>query len=170
MNQSLVFTATGKDKTGIVSELTKLIWQFGCNIDDSRMGIFGDQFSIIMLISGSRSAINQLEARLPLLAHSMQLLTIIQRTQAQEMELSPNQVTVEFSGKDAPGILKEVTEFFARRDLDLISLRSKADRLTEQISSQLIFKSNEDCNWDNLQPDFNQLCERLSISGKFIHT
>ncbi|TLU61313.1 transcriptional regulator [Thalassotalea litorea] len=170
MNQSLVFTAIGKDKTGIVSELTKLVWQFGCNIDDSRMGIFGDQFSIIMLVSGTKSAINQLEVRLPLLAHSMQLLTIIQRTHSLGAEISVDQVTVEFSGNDAPGILKEVTEFFARRDLDLISLRSKADKITEKISSQLIFKLNDDPDFERLMPDFNHLCERLAITGKLLHS
>lgn len=169
MKQSLVFTAIGKDKTGIVSELTKLVWQFGCNIDDSRMGIFGDQFSIIMLVSGTKSAINQLEVRLPLLAHSMKLLTIIQRTHSLGMELSDDQVTVEFSGKDAPGILKEVTEFFARRDLDLISLRSKADKRTEKISSQLIFKLSDEISLETLKPEFNHLCEQLSISGKLLH-
>ncbi|WP_394174215.1 glycine cleavage system protein R [Thalassotalea litorea] len=166
MNQSLVFTAIGKDKTGIVSDLTKLVWQFGCNIDDSRMGIFGDQFSIIMLVSGSKAAINQLEVRLPLLAHSMQLLTIIQRTHSLHTDIHVEQVTVEFSGKDAPGILKEVTEFFARRDLDLISLRSNADKITEKISSQLIFKFNDKTDWKTLTPDFNQLCQRLGIIGK----
>ena len=60
MSQYLVLTAMGADRTGSVSELIKLASKCGCNIIDSRMAIFGVEFTLIMLINGSDKSKNQI--------------------------------------------------------------------------------------------------------------
>lgn len=65
MSEYLVLTAMGPDRTGSVSELTKLASQCGCNIVDSRMAVFGLEFTLIMLLKGNDKAIYQLESKLP---------------------------------------------------------------------------------------------------------
>ena len=62
MSQYLVLNAMGADRTRSVSELTKLACECGCNIIDSRMAIFGLEFTLIMLLNGSAKAINQIES------------------------------------------------------------------------------------------------------------
>ena len=42
--QYLVLTAIGRDKTGLVSELTGLVSECRCNVVDSKMAIFGKEF------------------------------------------------------------------------------------------------------------------------------
>ena len=46
MSEYLVLTAMGPDRTGSVSDLTKLASECGCNIIDSRMAIFGLEFTL----------------------------------------------------------------------------------------------------------------------------
>lgn len=167
MTHYLVFTALGTDRTGIVSEITKLTSEFGCNIDDSRMAILGNEFTLVMLLSGRKSAINQIESRLPLLAHSLQLLTIIKRTTQPEKVIIRECLEVELNGKDSKGILKQVTRFFAMRNIDLTSIKTITDAKTNIITTSLLINLSEQINKQQLEDEFQQLCSTLAVIGTF---
>ncbi len=55
-----VLSAIGPDRVGIVRDITSVITQFGCNIEESRMISLGGDFSVIMLIDGRESDIDTL--------------------------------------------------------------------------------------------------------------
>ncbi len=57
----LVITALGADRPGIVNTITRHVSSCGCNIEDSRLAMLGDEFTFIMLLSGSWNAINLIE-------------------------------------------------------------------------------------------------------------
>ncbi len=67
MKQHLVLTAVGTDRPGICNQVVKLVTQAGCNIVDSRIAIFGNEFTLIMLLTGSTSNITRVETQMPLL-------------------------------------------------------------------------------------------------------
>ena len=48
----LVITALGADRPGIVNTITRHVSSCGCNIEDSRLAMLGDEFTFIMLLSG----------------------------------------------------------------------------------------------------------------------
>ena len=52
----LVITALGADRPGIVNTITRHVSSCGCNIEDSRLAMLGDEFTFIMLLSGSWNA------------------------------------------------------------------------------------------------------------------
>ena len=58
----LVITALGADRPGIVNTITRHVSSCGCNIEDSRLAMLGDEFTFIMLLSGSWNAINLIES------------------------------------------------------------------------------------------------------------
>lgn len=116
MHQYLVLTAMGADRTGCVSELTNLATECECNILDSRMAIFGKEFTFIMLLQGEGRAINQIEARLPKLAVEHELITMMKRTSGYCTLESKQHYLAEYTGIDQPGILKSMTAFFAHWD------------------------------------------------------
>ena len=62
MTSFLVVTAMGADRPGIVNELTKLATDSHCNIVDSRMAVFGNECTLILLLSGQWNAIARFEA------------------------------------------------------------------------------------------------------------
>ncbi|GAL30571.1 glycine cleavage system transcriptional antiactivator GcvR [Vibrio variabilis] len=64
MNQYLVITAVGTDRPGICNEVVHLVANAGCNIIDSRIAMFGNEFTLIMLISGTPSYITRVETTL----------------------------------------------------------------------------------------------------------
>ncbi len=52
-----VITVIGKDKTGIIFKVSKILYENGINIEDISQTIMQDYFTMIMLVS-SESAIN----------------------------------------------------------------------------------------------------------------
>ena len=62
----LVITALGADRPGIVNTITRHVSSCGCNIEDSRLAMLGEEFTFIMLLSGSWNAITLIESTLPL--------------------------------------------------------------------------------------------------------
>jgi len=46
----LVLSALGKDKPGIVDQLSKAIFDLDCNITDTRMTVLGGEFARLQMI------------------------------------------------------------------------------------------------------------------------
>jgi glycine cleavage system transcriptional repressor len=70
MNNSIVITAIGPDKTGFVHTLTQSITDNSGNIIESRMIMLGSEFAVIMLVEGNWHAISKIEQDLKKLGHS----------------------------------------------------------------------------------------------------
>lgn len=165
MSQYLVLTAMGSDRTGCVSELTKLASECECNILDSRMALFGCEFSFIMLLTGNSSAINKIEARLPQLAHSLDLITMMKRTSGHRTFDLVKHYQAEYSGIDQPGILKSMTAFFATRKIDISSLKSAIEPKNNHMSANILFALTDKISFDELERDFLELCQQTGVQG-----
>lgn len=165
MSQYLVLTAMGSDRTGCVSELTKLASECGCNIFDSRMAIFGEEFTFIMLLNGDNRAINKVEVKIPKVAHSLDLITMMKRTSGHKSYDLVEHYQAEYAGIDQPGILKAITAFFATRKIDISSLRSEIDPQTNYMSASISFALTKRINIEDIESDFLRLCEQISVQG-----
>ncbi|MDR2251277.1 MAG: hypothetical protein LBD98_00315 [Endomicrobium sp.] len=53
MAKYISLTAIGKDRPGLVSAVTKVLYKERCNIEDSTMTILHDQFAMILIIKVS---------------------------------------------------------------------------------------------------------------------
>lgn len=165
MSQYLVLTAMGADRTGCVSELTKLASECSCNIIDSRMAIFGLEFTFIMLLNGDARAINKIEARIPIVAHSLELITMMKRTSNYRKHKLVQHYQVDYTGTDQPGLLKAITVFFATRKIDISSLKSDIDPSTNNMSATILFALTKSNSIDDLEHDFLELCEQVGVQG-----
>ncbi len=164
MTQSLVFTAVGTDRTGILCDITELASEFGCKIIDSRMAILGNEFTLIMLLDGKKSALNQFETRLPLLAHSLQLLTISKRTSEHVPMDIGKTADIYISGPDSLGQLKKITRFFAKRKIDVSSLKSFTEESSQQAKSYISVNIPANIDIEPLEQEFNALCQSLDLT------
>ena len=165
MSQYLVLTAMGANKTGSVSELTKLASECGCNIVDSRMAVFGLEFTFIMLLNGDAKAINQLEAKLPAVAIELELITMMKRTSGYKSQELTQHYQAEYAGIDQPGVLKAITAFFANRKIDISSLKSEIDPITNTMSAHVLFSLTQSTSINDLEIAFLQLCEQIGVQG-----
>jgi len=165
MSQYLVLNAMGSDRTGSVSEIIKLTSECECNIIDSRMAIFGTEFTLIMLLKGSGKAINQLESRLPLVAHKLELITMMKRTTDYKPHDYTHHYEVEYAGIDQPGVLKSVTAFFANRDINISSLKSDINPQTNEMRATIHIALTKETSMNQLEGDFIELCEQIGVQG-----
>ncbi|MCL7708091.1 glycine cleavage system transcriptional repressor, partial [Enterobacter kobei] len=72
--------ALGADRPGIVNTITRHVSSCGCNIEDSRLAMLGEEFTFIMLLSGTWNAITLIESTLPLKGAELDLLIVMKRT------------------------------------------------------------------------------------------
>lgn len=71
MTQHLVITAVGTDRPGICNQVVQLVTQSGCNIIDSRIAMFGEEFTLIMLLSGKATILLEWKQLYPCLVRNM---------------------------------------------------------------------------------------------------
>jgi glycine cleavage system transcriptional repressor len=59
MKRWYALSAIGKDRPGIVADLAELIFEHGCNLEDSSMTILGGEFAVLLLFTGGGDDLEQ---------------------------------------------------------------------------------------------------------------
>ena len=80
MKQQLIAVILGTDQVGILSDIATLVSESDCNILDSRHAIYGQEFSLTMIIEGTHNAITRVELSIPEMCQRRDLLSILKRT------------------------------------------------------------------------------------------
>lgn len=171
MTQNLVITALGSNSPGIVHKLIGHVSNCGCNIVDSRLAIFGNEFTLIMLLSGEWNAMIQLESSLPLKSQELDLITMMKRTERHEPISYDHTIEVEITIPDATGIIEKFTLFFTNNNLNLAGLRSEI--LTAADSSDILkahftLNTTSDCDLIVLESELSGLCTILNADYHFM--
>lgn len=124
MENHIVLAALGADRTGIVDDIAGLASEYRCNIADSRMVVMGQEFAIIMMISGSWDAIAKFEAQIPVLEKRLSLSILVKRTQRRAAQKEALPYNVHVIALDNPGIVHEIANFFAVQGINIESLET----------------------------------------------
>ncbi|MCK6265438.1 glycine cleavage system protein R [Vibrio sp. ZSDE26] len=171
MTQHLVITAVGTDRPGVSNQVVHLVTQSGCNIIDSRIALFGNEFTLLMLISGNANCITRVETTLPLLGQEHDLITMMKRTST-HAELDHAYTLEAFiESEDRMGLTEKFTQFFADRNIGLASLsaktisKSKIELDSDQFHIALTATVDSQCNLMQLQEEFTDICQSLSVQG-----
>ena len=171
MTQHLVITAVGSDRPGICNQVVQLVTQAGCNIVDSRIALFGNEFTLLMLVSGKANSISRVETTLPLLGQEQDLITMMKRTSPHNQQASAYTVEVYVESDDKLGLTEKFTQFFADRHMGMASLsaqpihKSKLGKEADHFHIAIPAKVNSECNLMQLQEDFETLCQHLDVRG-----
>ena len=171
MIQHLVITAIGSDRAGICNQVIQLVTQAGCNIIDSRIALFGNEFTLIMLVSGNTNSITHVESTLPLLGQQQDLITMMKRTSPHHQLHYAYSVEVYVESDDQLGLTEKFTHFFAERHIGMTSLSAqtihKSNLSTEhdQFHIAITAQINADYNLMQLQKEFAALCQQLDVRG-----
>lgn len=165
----LVITALGADRPGIVNTITRQVSSCGCNIEDSRLAMLGEEFTFIMLLSGSWNAITLIESTLPQKGAELELLIVMKRTSASERPPMPATVWVKVDVKDSPHLIERFTNLFHTHQMNIAELASKttpADGAKEaQLSIQITAHSPANTDAAIIEQAFHQLCTELNAQG-----
>ena len=171
MTQNLVITALGSNSPGIVHKLIGHVSNCGCNIVDSKLAIFGNEFTLIMLLSGEWNAMIQLESSLPLKSQELDLITMMKRTERHEPISYDHTIEVEITIPDATGIIEKFTLFFTNNNLNLAGLRSEIivdAGSTDILKANFTLNTTFDCDLAILESELSGLCTILHADYQFM--
>lgn len=123
MNQQLIVTILGTDRFGMLSAIADVVCQAGCNILDSRQAVFGQEFSLTMIIEGSQAAIAKAEFAIPQTCQKLELLSLMKRTKLHSKQNLEHIADVVIVGENAHGAIKQITGFFAQHTISVSAFR-----------------------------------------------
>jgi len=171
VQDSLVITATGEDRVGLVDDFTRYIVDAGCNIEESRMAMLGGHFALIMLLSGRWDAIAKLEGQLSDLGEHLGLAIIYRRTRERERGQPVIPYYVESVSVDQPGIVNALSGFFAQRGINIEQLDTDTYPAphsgTPMISVRITVGIPAATHIPTLRGDFLDHCDALNLDASF---
>ena len=160
---SLIVSAVGSDRPGIVSELSGIITTHGGNVEESRMSRLGSDFAIIMLVSVSTDWEESLEVAL----QSINDLTISTKlTQIQEIG-DNKKYQIALNGADNAGIVKVLSKYLAEKSINVLEMETHISHAP--ISGTPLFNLNASVSVPNdveetvIQSDLSQIAQKLGV-------
>ncbi len=169
METYLVLSTLGKDRPGIVDALTKGILDCGCGVNESRMAVLGGEFAMVALLSGNWNAIAKIEVLMPKLADKLGLTLQMRRTEPRPDATNVIPYGVEVVSMDHPGIVHDIAEFFARRDInieDIFTSVYKAPHTgTPMFSLHMTVAVQADTSIAALRGEFMDFCDELNLDA-----
>jgi glycine cleavage system transcriptional repressor len=169
MKNLLVITALGEDRPGIVNDISRLISETGCNIEDSRMTVLGGDFAIILLVSGKWNELAKLESCLPTLGRKQGLLINTKRTEPPQPRGNLLPYAVEVVSLDHPGIVHQLANFFSKREINIRDMATAsyaaAHTGTPMFSVQMTVDVPAGTHIAALREEFMDFCDQLNLDA-----
>ncbi len=121
-------TIIGRDRTGIVSQVTEILYRLGCNIADSSCSILGGQFAMLLIISNP--AIKEKgdfgDAFAPLEESGLSVFVrTLKPGGEQRPKLEGDICLISVYGADKPGIVYRVAKELGDRQVSITDLNTK---------------------------------------------
>lgn len=165
----LVISALGKDRPGIVDQLSKAILDEGCNISDSRMTVLGGEFAIILLVEGNWNTLARLADSLPAREQALGLTITSKRTEARRSGSNLLPYGVDVVALDHPGIVHHLASFFSQRQINIEDMATTsyaaAHTGTQMFSVHMTVGIPSDIHIASLREEFMEFCDSLNLDA-----
>ena len=165
----LVIAAIGKDRSGLISEVSEAIVDTGCSITDSRMTVLGTQFALIFMVGGTWNAIAKLEAMMPALQKKLGLTLTTQRAEERPAREKRVPYLVDIVALDRPGVVHDVARFFDERQIDIDDMSTwtylAANTNAPMFSVSMSISIPAELHIGRLRDEFTDFCDELNLDA-----
>ena len=160
---SLIISAVGSDRSGIVSEISGIITNHGGNVEESRMSKMGSDFAIIMLVSVPLDW----EESLELSIQSIKNLTIITKHTAIQEPGDFQKYQIDLNGADNEGIVQVLSKYLAEKSINIIEMNTYISYApvsgTPLFNLKSVISIPDNLNISDIQTDVQQISQILGI-------
>ena len=129
MKKYMILFSVGKDRPGIVDDVSTLLFKQGANIEDSRMAAMGGRFSIMTLFSCASEQLEGIKAGLDDL-RKLGLETSLH--EAEDPAATPSQPALPLKfdvlSMDHPGIVQKIVHLLHQHNINIKSLNTQVAR------------------------------------------
>lgn len=164
-----VISTIGRDRPGIVNELTEIVHELSLNIEDSRMTVLGGEFAVLMSVTGDETALTELENRLSTFSKSADMACVFRRT----ADRNPGQslpYRVRVIAMDHPGIVRGIAGFFSNRQVNIRELETETERAahtgTQIFNLSMTVEVPVGVKIARLRDEFEDFCEERDLDGE----
>ena len=128
MKKIYIMTAFGEDRPGIVSDVTELIYEYGSNLENSKMVRLLDEFAIILSFSGSlESNIDALNKACRRLEREKGVSAYVRfvKKNVNKLKESYQVKKIHVEGLDQAGIVYKISKFLSDCNINIDNLKSE---------------------------------------------
>jgi len=169
VQQLIVISAVGSDRTGVVNDLTKVILDCGGNILESRMTSLGSEFAMLLLVSGNWHTLGLLEKSLQRFGKDNGLTIQLQRTEARKFGTDLLPYAIDVVCLDQPGIVHHLAGFFAKRKIEIAEVTTRsypaAHTGAPMFCVQMVINIPSSIQIAGLREEFMEFCDQLNLDA-----
>ncbi len=123
MDQWYMLTFVGKDRTGIVANVTRALFEGKCNLGEASMARLGGNFTIMLMVR-SPGSLEELESMMTPVAEKEGLRVHVDAIEGELHHHEEPDVRISVYGADRAGIVADVTGALAEAGLNILSLET----------------------------------------------
>ena len=166
--QHFALTIIGRDRPGIVSQVTEILFQGGFNIADSSCSILGGQFSMILIISNPAISTKEefSDTFKPLEKGNLSVyIRTLKPGGEVRSELEGDLCMISVYGADKPGIVYQVAKEMGDRSINITDLNTKlvGDQKNPVYVMMLEAMLPEDTEIEEVESWMEELKQRLQV-------
>lgn len=173
MAKRFILTAFAQDRIGIVADITKIIYDNGCNLEDTEMTQLENEFVMMLLFNGKDSDIlepisrecRRLEKEKGISAYVRELEKETPKPAAKCVKH-----TILAEGIDHAGIIYKISVFLAKKGINIIRLESRLSPSPKSGTDFYTVKIETGIpggvNLENLEHELSELGHEIEISMK----
>ncbi len=170
MSYRFIMTAFGKDRVGIVADVTRLLYENDCNLEDTTMNMLVDEFTLSLLFSSQDSNIEeQLSRECRRLEVEKGVSAFVRAVPARQPQAQNGYktCTLRMECVDQAGIVYRTSLFLANNSLNIIHLNSTSKASPESGASiycmDIDIQVPEEMPLDKVEEDLNGMADELQI-------
>ena len=172
MKTYFILSAMGKDRPGIVADVSEVIYECGGNVEDSSMSLLRNHFALLLLFSTEREEVNQkLSFALKRLGGKKNLTVFYSPITFEEAYPKIKEETDRFkittSGVDHAGIVFKVCRLLADRKVNIIDMEThrvlSAESGTPLFEMDMEVEVPKSVSESGLREDLHRLANELMI-------
>ena len=166
MKKMLSLSAIGKDKTGIVSSISEILFKLGCNIEDSTMTLLSGQFAVILLLDCPKNSnISKIKRSLNSSMRKLGLsysVTEVDKPKTNKKNFGDYVIAV--YGSDRVGIVYNVSKYLADKKINITDVQTKVSGKKDKVYIMLLeVNIPKTLKIDNVKQNLKQLAKELNV-------
>lgn len=171
MNNRYMMTAFGKDRIGIVADVTRLLYEYDCNLEDTTMNMLSDEFTLNLLFSNSSN--KDIEEQLSRECRRLELekgISAFVRALPDSEAKEANEFkdcTLRIECLDQIGIVYKTSKFLAEKKFNIMRLNSTAKSSPESGTTiycmDIQIQVPGDVSLDQVEDDLTVMADELQV-------
>ncbi len=170
--EKVIVTVLGKDQPGIVAQVTQVLLDNGCNLEDSSMTILEGDFAMLVIASLPESMnLQEIKEKFNVMNDAMNLCVEVRPFTENKSPSKQNGKNYILSviGADKPGIVQNISQLLADNKVNITDVETKrigteGKRVYAMIIEVFI---DESMNVKSLEEKISNLCKSLSVDMTF---